>query len=166
MLAKISFPRESLLLAGMYEVFYNLIIKIVLLGAIFIAFQQVPGWSTLAGLSGFLALALLGAAIGVILTPVAMLYLDVQKAIAVVLQFAIYLTPVIYPEPKGGIAEAIMKFNPVAPVLTTARQWLLDVPVGDVSSFFTIVAVAFVLLALGIFSFRLAMPIIIERIGS
>jgi lipopolysaccharide transport system permease protein len=122
MLAKINFPRESLLLSGMYETIFNTLIKL--------------GYS------------------------------DITRIIGVVLQFAIYLTPVIYPEPKAGIAAQLMKFNPVAPILTTTRDWLLNTPTSGLNSFLVITLVALVLYILGMFFYRLAMPIVIERVGS
>lgn len=166
MLAKINFPRESLILSGIYEVIFNALVKIALLVVVFAVFQQLPVWSTLLGLLGFAALILLGSTIGLLLTPLAMLYTDVQRGIAIVLQFAIYLSPVIYPEPKSGMVAELMKFNPVAPLLTTTRNLLIGAPTPGLESFFWISGVSLLLFLLGILVFRLTMPIIIERIGS
>lgn len=166
MLAKINFPRESLILSGIYEVIFNTLIKIGLLVLVFIAFQQVPSWSTLFGLLGFASLILLGSTIGLLLTPLGMLYNDVQKGVVIVLQFAIYLTPVIYPEPKSGFVADLMKFNPVAPLLTTTRNLMIGAPTPGLDAFFWVSGGALALFLLGLFIYRLTMPIIIERIGS
>ena len=166
MLAKINFPRESLILSGIYEVMFNVLIKIGLLALVFVAFQQMPAWSTLFGLLGFVSLILLGSTIGLLLTPLAMLYSDVQRGIAIVLQFAIYLTPVIYPEPKSGMAAQLMQLNPVAPLLTTTRNLLIGAPAPGIDTFFWVSGVSVILFLVGIVIYRLAMPIIIERIGS
>jgi lipopolysaccharide transport system permease protein len=166
MLAKINFPRESLILSGIYEAIFNTLIKIGLLVLVFAAFQQVPYVTTFLGILGFAALILLGSTIGLLLTPLGMLYQDVQKGVVIVLQFAIYLTPVIYPEPKGGLVAEFMKFNPVAPLLTTTRNLMIGAPTPGLDTFFLVSGGALVLFLLGIFIFRLTMPIIIERIGS
>ncbi len=166
MLAKINFPRESLILSGIYEVIFNVLIKIGLIALVFVAFQQMPAWSTLFGLLGFASLILLGSTIGLLLTPLAMLYNDIQKGIVIVLQFAIYLTPVIYPEPKSGLAAQLMQFNPVAPLLTTTRNLLIGAPTPNLDTFFWVSGASVVLFLLGLLVYRLAMPIIIERIGS
>ncbi|WPP52635.1 ABC transporter permease [Catalinimonas niigatensis] len=166
MLAKINFPRESLILSGIYEVIFNVLIKIGLIALVFVTFQQMPAWSTLFSLLGFASLILLGSTIGLLLTPLAMLYNDIQKGIVIVLQFAIYLTPVIYPEPKSGLAAQLMQFNPVAPLLTTTRNLLIGAPTPNLETFFWVSGASVVLFLLGLLVYRLAMPIIIERIGS
>nr|WKN36990.1 ABC transporter permease [Tunicatimonas sp. TK19036] len=166
MLAKINFPRESLILSGVYEVIFNALIKVGLLVIIFVAFQHIPSWTSVFGILGFASLILLGSTIGLLLTPLAMLYHDIQKGVAIVLQFAIYLTPVIYPQPDSGMVAELMKFNPVAPLLTTTRNFLLGVPVIDLTTFCWISGISMILFILGILIYRLVMPIIIERIGS
>ena len=166
MLAKINFPRESLLLAGMYESFFNTLIKIGLLIMIFAFYLYLPPLSALFSLVGLLALIILGNTIGILLTPIGMLYTDIQRGIGIVLQFAIYLTPVIYPEPKSGIAAQLMNYNPVAPLLTTTRNFLLATETPQVSTFIAITVVSLVLYIIGLFFYRLAMPIVIERVGS
>lgn len=166
MLAKINFPRESLLLSGMYETLFNTTIKLGLLVGIFIFYQYLPPVSALLCLVGFVALMILGNAVGILLTPIGMLYTDITRLIAVVLQFGIYLTPVIYPHPRSGLAAQLMQYNPIAPVLTTTRAWLLDMPNTGISSFWLITVIALVLYVVGLFFYRLAMPIVIERVGS
>ena len=151
MLAKINFPRESLLLAGMYETAFNTLIKIGLLIMIFAFYLYLPPVTALFSLVGLIALMILGNTIGILLTPIGMLYTDIQRGIGVVLQFAIYLTPVIYPEPKSG---------------TTTRNFLLGTEAPQVSTFIAISIIALVLYIIGLFFYRLAMPIVIERVGS
>ena len=166
MLTKINFPRESLILSGIYEAVFNTLVKIGLLVLVFVVFQQLPTWTTLLGIMGFAALILLGSTIGLLLTPLAMLYNDVQRGITIVLQFAIYLTPVIYPQPESGLVATLMKFNPVAPVLTTTRNLLLGTATPGLPTFFWVSSACLFLFVLGILAYRLVMPVIIERIGS
>jgi len=166
MLTKINFPREALLLSGLYEVIFNALIKIALIIGVLAFFQFIPPISALLSFSGIIALIILGTSIGFILTPVGMLYTDISRGIMIVMQFAIYLTPVIYPEPRFGSASLLMKLNPVAPILTTTRGLLLDLPLGSLhlSIIFTLLSI--LLLLLGLVLFRLSMPILVERIGS
>lgn len=166
MLSKINFPRESLILSSIYEVLFNTLIKIGLLVLIFTYYQYLPGINVVFSLLGILTLLILGSTIGLLLTPLGMLYDDVNRGITIVLQFAIYLTPVIYPAPVSGLAAKLMKFNPVAPLLTTTRNLLLDSPIMDISGFIIISITSVVLFLFGLFFYRMAMPILIERIGS
>ena len=166
MLAKINFPRESLILTGMYEVVFNLMIKLGLILIVFIYYGLTPSFSALASLLGFLVMVVLGSSFGLILVPIGMLYTDIQRGIGLVLRFGMYLTPVIYPMPKSGLAAKLMAFNPVAPVLTYTRELLVGTATSVNMSFVAISIGAVLLFFFGLFLYRLSMPIIIERIGS
>lgn len=166
MLVKINFNREALILSGFYEVVYNAIIKIVLLVGIYLLMGQEITINFFLGLLGFISLMILGVAIGILLTPIALLYNDIQKGLALILQFAIYLTPVIYPQPTEGTAAQLMRFNPVAPILVGTRDLLTNSLFMEVGPMLTISAISLFSLLIGLFIFRLAIPVIIERIGS
>lgn len=166
MLSKINFPRESLILASIYETVFNSLIKIGLIILIFAWYQYLPPLSALFSLTGLLSLMILGSTIGILLTPIGMLYSDIQRGIGIILQFGLYLTPVIYPEPKSGLIAQVMQFNPVAPILTTTRSLLLGNFVGGLGSFVWITIIACLLFLIGIFFYRVSMPILIERVGS
>lgn len=165
MLAKINFPRESLVLTGIYEVLFNTMIKMGLIAIIFLYYGYMPGITAIFAIVGVLVLIIFGSMIGLLLTPIGMLYTDINRGITIVLQFAIYLTPVIYADPKSGLAGELMKYNPVAPLLTTTRDMLLNTPTAGIDSFIIIAITSIVLFIVGLFFFRIAMPIIIERVG-
>ena len=166
MLTKINIPREALLLSGIYEVLFNVLIKLGLLAIIFVVFKQPVGLSLLLVPVGILSLLLCGFSLGLIFTPVGVLYTDIQRGLAVVLPFLMYLTPVVYPKPKGGAVGLIMKLNPVASLLPETRNWFTGLPTENLQ-LFIIYSVGFLLLLLlGLVIYRLAMPMIIERIGS
>lgn len=167
MLAKINIPREGLLLSGIYELAFNWLIKAALIGVVLAYFnQQVNPIGLLMAIGGSLLIMLVGYSIGLLLTPLGMLFADIGRGIGIVMPFLMYLTPVIYPYPRSGTLASLMPFNPVATILTYTRDWLtaqtLDIPWAILLFF-----LAFLLLTvLGILVYRIAMPMIIERIGS
>ena len=166
MLVKINIPREALLLSGLYEIGFNLLIKIGLLFIVLIVFQQGFGFSLLMVPIGLFALIITGFSIGLILTPIGILYQDIQRGISVILPFIMYLTPVIYPKPTHGAVGMIMQFNPIATLLPETRNWFTGLPAEN-WQLFTLYSSGFlILLFLGLIVYRVAMPIIIERIGS
>lgn len=166
MLIKINIPREGLLLSGIYEVFFNVLIKISLLIIIFIAFKQSMSLSVVWVLPGILSIIICGFALGLLLTPIGMLYTDIQRGLTIVLPFLMYLTPVIYPMPKEGTANWIMKLNPMATLLVETRNWFTSQPVEGLNMFLIYTA-AFVFLSFfALMIFRISMPIIVERSGS
>lgn len=166
MLSKINFPRESLILTGLYEVLFNTIIKIGLLIGIFSFYNFMPGITIFIALLGMFSIIIFGSMIGLLLTPIGLLYTDISRGIALLLQFAIYLSPVIYAEPKSGIAAELMKYNPIAELITVTRTLMLQDTVADLGALILITIISICLFFIGLFIYRLAMPIIIERVGS
>ncbi len=166
MLVKINIPREALLLSGMYEVLFNMFIKLALLAVIFIVFNQPIDTHILLVPIGIFAIILCGFAIGLILTPIGVLYNDINYGLVITLPFLMYLTPVVYPKPTEGVVATIMKLNPLAVLIPETRFWFTGQP-GEAMSIFWAYTVFFAfLLFLGLVVYRLALPMIIERIGS
>jgi lipopolysaccharide transport system permease protein len=111
-------------------------------------------------------LILVGTAIGLLITPVGMLYTDVGRAVPLLMQFLMYLTPVVFPMPKEGWAATLFQINPLTPLILTARDWLTGLSPEYLGYFVAVNAVAFVLLMLVWVAYRLAMPILIERMSA
>lgn len=165
MLAKLNFPRESLVISGVYQTLFNAVIKIILLLVVLPIMGVAPGWNLLLFPIGLLSLVLVGTAVGLLLTPVGVLYSDVGKVLPLLMQFLMYLTPVVFPVPKEGLATLLFNINPLTPLILTARDWLTGLPAEHVVGFLAVNAAALALLALVWMVFRLAMPILIERMG-
>jgi lipopolysaccharide transport system permease protein len=166
MLIKINIPREGLLLSGIYEVIFNVLIKILLLTIIFVFFRQPVTLSVIWVIPGILSIMICGFALGLILTPIGMLYTDIQKGLTIALPFLMYLTPVIYPKPTEGVVALIMKLNPMATLLVETRNWFTSQPMLDLNMFLIYTAVFTLLSFFALMIFRISMPMIIERIGS
>ncbi|WP_163336846.1 ABC transporter permease [Desulfopila sp. IMCC35008] len=166
MLTKLNFPRESLIISGIYQTLFNAGIKIILLLAVLPFMGVVPGWHLLLFPLGLISLILVGTAIGLLLTPVGVLYSDIGKGLPLLMQFLMYLTPVVFPMPKAGIAATIYIINPLTPIILTARDWLTGFPSESLPGFLLVNILALLLLAGVWVVFRLAMPILIERMSS
>jgi len=166
MLTRLNFPREAILMSGLYQTLFNASIKVVLMiGALLLAGIH-PGWHLLLFPLGLLSLILVGSAIGVLLTPLGMLYGDVGRAIPLAMQFLMYLTPVVYPLPKEGVAASLIMINPMTPIILTTRDWLTGFTPQFPIYFAAVTIAACLLLLVGMIIYRLAMPIIIERMSS
>ncbi len=166
MLAKINFPREALLVSGIYQTAVNALIKVALLLVALILMGIHPGWGLLLFPVGVCSLILMGTVIGLVITPVGLLYTDVGKALPLLMQFLMYLSPVVFAMPKEGLPAVLFKLNPLTPLILTARDWLTGVAPDYLGYFIAVNAVALPLLFVFWAIFRLAMPILIERMGN
>lgn len=166
MLAKINFPREALVVSGIYQVLFNASIKIALVLGVLLLMGIMPGWGLLFLPLGLASLILAGTVLGLLLTPIGMLYTDISKALPVLLQFLMYLSPVVFPMPAAGWAARIFELNPLTPLILTTRDWLTGLPADFLSYFVVVNAVLMILLILLWGVYRLAMPILIERMSA
>lgn len=166
-LVKINFPREALLVNAFYEVLFSAIVVSVIVGLELLVFQVRPGSGALLFVPSVFILAFLGMSLGLLLLPITLLLKDIQFLLPSVLQFAMYLTPVVYAKPVYVGAAHILAYNPVTPVLTNARTWLLGTGVEcPMWQYGAVACVALLLLLIGIVVYRISMGYIIERMGS
>jgi lipopolysaccharide transport system permease protein len=166
MLTKINFPREALILAGVGQVLFNFAIRALLLVVVMLWFRITPHASLLLVPLGVLALIGLGTSIGLVLTPIGMLYQDIGRGLGFATAAWFFLTPVIYPVPKASFAATLIELNPVTPLLVTTRDWLVFGSSNIQPSFLLVTAGLFVLLLVGWIQYRIAMPHLISRMSA
>ena len=111
-------------------------------------------------------LVLVGTTVGLLLTPVGMLYADIGKSLPLLMQFLMYLTPVVFPIPASGWAATLFKFNPMTPLILTTRDWLTGFSPEYLGKFFLISTLIIALLLVVWIVYRAAMPILIERMSA
>ena len=166
MLIKVNFPKESLILSSIYQVLFNFLVKIILLVFVFLWFDLSFTINTLLLFVGGFVTILFGVSISFLIAPMAVLYGDMQRTILVVTQFLFFLTPIIYPKPRAGIAGIITQFNPVAHVITTTRNWVTGISVESIWPFCIVFFISIILFLIGTILFKIALPHLVERIGS
>jgi lipopolysaccharide transport system permease protein len=170
MLVKINFPREALVSAAMLVTWFNFAVRLAILIPALIYFsykgQFTFDWSAVYAFPlGVAGLVLLGYTIGLLLTPVGMLYKDIQMGVGMILGFWMFLSPVVVTIPNSGGLATFMHLNPVTPMIDTARAWLVGAETPLLGNFLWVAAGAFVFLLLGWLLFRVALPHVIARLG-
>ena len=165
MLIKLNFPRIAPVLAGIGETSLISAIRLVLLIPIFLYVGMFPSWTIIFFPFAYLALVILGTAIGSFLTPIGLLYSDVGRAIGILGQFAMYATPVVYPIATAGMLGWVNRLNPVTYLIESGRATLVGGPFDLVLPALLITAAAFLLLLIGWTIFHITVPRIIERMG-
>lgn len=166
MLSKINFPRESIILAKLGEVFFNFAIKLILIIGLFIWFKVSVPLSVILAPIALLHLIIFGTAIGLFLTPIGALYGDVQKALPMIISPLLLLTPVVYPPPQSGVFATIVNWNPITPLLVTTRDLATVGVVSQPLGFWVASGIGFFVLLLAWIFYRLTMPFLIERMSS
>lgn len=165
MLAKVNFPREAVIMGGLYTVFFNFLVRLLLVVGVMIVWKITPSSTIMIFPLAMVSLMMGGLCIGLLLTPIAMLYGDVQRALSLLTSFWMLLTPVVYPARTEGLAGYLAVWNPVSPIIVTARECLTGLELSMLGPFAAVTVGALFVLFIGLVAFRVAMPHIIVRLG-
>ena len=172
MIIKINFPREALIMAGVGITLFNFCVRLIIMVPALAYFYWKYPESLYATASlalfplGVFAIILLGYTFGVLLTPIGMLYKDVQSSLILIVGFWMFLTPVAFPlGSKGSLLSWIQHINPVSPVIETTRDWLYGQTPDMLPWFFGVLALSFVFVLIGWIIYRVSLPHVIARLG-
>jgi len=165
-LSKINFPKEALVISGIYKLLFNSLVKIILL--VVFVFLYGVGFhpSLLLFPIAILGAILFGTTIGLFITPIAMLYKDISKIITIGLSLLMYVTPVVYSVPKDGIMKTIMELNPFTPLILTTRDFVVGAHPIYLPYFIGLVLVCIPLFFIGLLFYRVSIPIFVERLSA
>lgn len=167
MLIKINFPREALILAGFGETLFNFTIRLIILVPVLIYFGVGPNLQDIPFfVLSLFTLLIMGSMFGLLLTPISVLYQDIEKSIPLFLPFLMILSGAVTPLPHHGLSQWVARLNPIYPVLQTSRDLLSGQPANLWLPTIIIGVVSFALLFVGWVLYRLAMPHLIARIGN
>lgn len=163
MLAKINFPREALIISALYTVLYGLLIKLVVILGVLAVFKVPFTWAMPLALGPMLTIVAVGMCLGLLLTPLGMLYSDVATGLPVATQLLFFVTPVVYVPPDSPIFRVIGALNPVSPALSGARDLLATGTLAHPEWLAAVAGMSVVGLFLALVIYRAALPIFIER---
>ncbi len=166
MLAKLNFPRESLILSGVFKVAFNALVKVLILVPALGLMGVYPDGHVVLLPLAVGALILVGFSLGLIIAPLGTLYSDVGKFIPLATQLLMYLTPVVFAMPTSGTMARLFEANPMTPLLLTARAWMTGAESPMMAHFMAVAGGACVLLFFGWVLYRITMPVLIERMSS
>lgn len=166
-LSKINFPKEALVISGLYKLLFNSAVKIVLL-LVFLIVYNVGFKASLLLLPFAIAGVLLcGTAVGLLITPLGMLYKDVAKVINMGLTLIMYITPVVYVVPqKEGLMKTLMEYNPLTPLLVTVKDIVFGTAPEYMFQYTVLISVSIPLFCIALLFYRISIPIIVERLSA
>lgn len=165
LLARTSAPPEAIVFSKLGTVFLNLLIKVILLVIAVVWYRtSIPVTAFLAPF-GMLGLAILGTTVGLLVAPVNLLYRDISWLLGTATTVWFFFSPVYFPTPSSGTIGAIMKLNPVAPLLSDTRSLLLTgVPSSSVTSVLVAASACFLLVVCWLYA-RVVLGVAIEQVN-
>ena len=165
-LSKINFPKEALITAGIYKTLFNVFIKLIILSILLIVFKQDISWSISLFPIALFMMILFGTSIGLLITPIGLLYGDVGKLMTPFMQVLMYFSPVVFVLPSYDNAIGrILYYNPLTPLVNNFRNILVGQNFEQVSYYISIGLGSFLLFCIALIFYKITIPVITERIG-
>ena len=165
-ISKINFPKEALVLSGIYKLLFNSSFKVLLLVVFIFAFGVGFHWSLLLLPLVLVMAVVFGTSLGLLITPIGLLYSDVSRLISMGLSLLMYVTPVVYGIPKTGIMKTIMTYNPFTPFILTIRDVAVGCSPEFLNDFIGLIGLGIVLFFIGLVIYRVSIPVIVERLSA
>lgn len=164
LLSKADVPPEAVTVSRIGQVLVNFGIKSILIAAAALAYRVRIPWTILFAPFGVLLIVTLGAAIGLILAPINLLFKDVSKALPVITTFWFFMTPIVFTSPnQGWLAIVMNRVNPVTPLLNAARELAFGGGLSRLTGLEVSIAFTICLFIAAALFHRVAMPIVIDR---
>lgn len=166
MLAKINFPREALPITAFAECWFNVGIRVIILAVAYLYLGFSPVSTFPLAIAGLLAIVTLGVMIGVILSPFALLYQDVNNGLVLLCQVWMYCSPVIYLPKHSGWMGILNRWNPISPLLCQTRDWIMTGQTTYFQSSLVVFGATLFGMFIAFIVYRVGLPRAIERISS
>lgn len=165
MLVRVNFPREAIVLAGMLTALFGALVRLAVMVPVIGWYGISPGAQALLAPVAVLSLILAGTCVGLLLTPLGVLYRDVEKALPALLLLWMLLTPVAWPigPSAGGLGWPAWNF--ASPLIEAGRGALLGMSPLPWAALGLVDLGALIALLAGWLVLRLAAPHLIARLG-
>jgi lipopolysaccharide transport system permease protein len=166
LLARVKFPWEAVLLAGVGEVLFEFALYLAVLVGVFLAFGIEFRADMLWGLPALAVWLSSGLALGLLLTPWGMLYDDVSRGLSVLTSILFFLIPIVYSTPSSMPGVLLVTLNPLAILFVVARDTLMTGQSAYATAFLIITALVTALFVASWVMFRLAIPHLVSRLAN
>lgn len=166
MVTKINFSKETLVIAAFGQTLVEVLVRLVLVGAVFLFYGLVPPWTALLFPFALLPLLLFTLGLGFLLSLLNAVFRDVANIVTILTTFLLLLTPVLYPPPASGPVSVLSAFNPLVALVGGPRDLLLTGQLSQPMAFCLSGAASLLLFLLSWHLFHLAETRIPERVGA
>ena len=161
---KINFSREALLISAFGESIFNFLIRLVLVVIVFSWLRVVPAWTVVWVPLVLIGLSLLSVGLGFFLSIANAVFRDIGNSLTLVLTFAMFLCPVVYPAPTQWPKVLINYLNPVSPFIIAVQDLVSKGHLSQPIPLIGACIFSVVIFLLGWRLFHLAMSRIAERL--
>ena len=160
----INFSRETLVIAAFGETVFNYLIRLLPIVILFAWYKVVPQWTVLLVPLLMIPLSLMTLGIGFMLALANGVFRDIGNSLTLVLTFAMFAAPVVYPPPTEGAKVLFNYLNPASPFIIATRDLVLTGTLSQPLGLLWMSVASVIVFLLGWRVFHLAMVRVAERV--
>lgn len=161
---QVNYPHEALLFKQTAQQLAIFVISFGLNIAVLIVFNVMPSWKTIFFPLVALPMFFLGAAIGLIVSMISVVAVDLSKGINVIMGLLMYITPVIYSNKvPSEFVRTVINWNPLTYLVCSCRDIIIYGRLYNTTGYFICAGVSFILFLISWRLFFVSEQKIIER---
>lgn len=161
---QVNYPHEALLFKQTAHLLANFSISFVMNIIVLIAFGVIPSWKIIFFPAVILPLFFLAAAIGLVVSMVEVVAIDLNKIINMGMGLLLWITPVIYSNKvESPVVQFFIKWNPLTYLVCSARDIIIYGRLYDTTGYFICAGASFILFLIAWRLFYVSEDKIIER---
>jgi lipopolysaccharide transport system permease protein len=164
MITKINFSKKSLVIASTGQSIVSFLIQLFFIGTLFVYYGIKPNIAILLIPITIIPMMLLTLGLGFILSLLNGIMRDIEKIIAVLMTFLMFLTPVLYAKPTTGILATVTKYNPLYYLVSVPRKLILNGTISEWKGFLIASIASFIIFMTCLIVFHLTETRVAERI--
>lgn len=164
MIAKINFPKESLLVSPVYIAMIDFILKIILFIFVCLFYRFYVHPLNILYIFTLIPTILFGIGLGLFLTVFGAVIKDVSSFLSYFFQFLMIVTPIMYKKPADSILGKIATYNPLYYLVVVPRDLMLFGQSDDIKPFIYCVIISVVLFFAGWRFYKISISKIIEKV--
>ena len=166
MIVKINFPKEVFVLSSLGEALIETMVRLALTAFVFAIYKVVPAWTVVLFPFALIPLLLFTLGLGLMLSLLNAVFRDVANIVSLSTTFLLFVTPVLYPEPKAAFFKAFTVFNPLAALVSGPRDLVVKGYLTQSVSYLFYSGLSLAIFLISWRLFHLAEIRIAERIGA
>ena len=123
---QVKYPHEALLIKQVAQHLASFLLGFILNIVILIAFGVIPSWKIIFFPLAVMPLFFLGAGIGLVVSVLSVVALDLTRGFNFMFSILMYITPVIYSDKiSNPLLQKVMKYNPLTYLIGNARDLVI-----------------------------------------
>lgn len=164
MIIKINFSKKALVFASVGQSIVPFFIQFILVVVLFLVYNITPSIAILLFPLLVIPIMLFTLGFGFILSLLNGVVRDIGNALAFLITFLMFLTPILYAKPKMGILQTITKINPLYYLVSMPRELILMGTISEWRGFLITSIISIIIFIMCLIVFHLTETRVAERI--